>query len=136
MQDRHSNDTGYMVIIKFSISWLGSKPKIPSGFLVSGEGLPGPCKCWLFTCVLRHGGLISVPLFLKDNVSKLQHCRDHFQHAWQGRDHILSIPRGGNKVMAQMDCDRRKAGRITLLCPWHIWKYCSTHRQSPHGRSS
>lgn len=40
--------------------------------------------CQMLTCVLRHGGLVSVPLFLKDNVAKLQHCRDHLQHACQG----------------------------------------------------
>lgn len=40
--------------------------------------------CWVFTCVLRHGGLIGVSLFLKDNVAELQHCRDHLQHACRG----------------------------------------------------
>lgn len=42
--------------------------------------LTGRC---VFTCVLRHGGLVSVSLFLKDNVAELQHCRHHLQHAWQ-----------------------------------------------------
>lgn len=44
----------------------------------------GVCTYWLVTCIFRHGGLISVSLLLKDNVTKLQHGRDHLQHAWQG----------------------------------------------------
>lgn len=46
------------------------------------------CKMSQFTCVLRHGGLICVSFFFKDNIAKLQHCGDHLQHAWQRQDKI------------------------------------------------
>lgn len=35
---------------------------------------------FLSSCVIRHGGLVVVPLLHEGNVPKLQHSRDHLQH--------------------------------------------------------
>lgn len=60
---------------------------VNSAFMRARRGVCAACS--MFTGVLRHGGLIGVSLFLKDNVAKLQHCRDHLQHAC--KDTISSI---------------------------------------------
>lgn len=83
---------------------------------------------WMsFTCILRHWSLIGVSLLFKNNVSKLQHCRDHLQHAWQKQEEIKTLlsARQGKAVSEEPGFPKEWSTDGTI-----------THRQSRHGRNS
>jgi hypothetical protein len=52
-------------------------------------------NCQLPTCVLRHRGLVRVPLLLEDDVPKLKHGGDHLQHGCKHRRRYHKLTMNG-----------------------------------------
>lgn len=62
---------------------LEAGPEAQGPALHVGQGMQGQVggqQAGGGTCVVRHGGLISVPFSLQDDVAKMENCRDCPQH--------------------------------------------------------